>query len=232
MGSKRGRQLVLGLVGQVCAGKSAVADAFRRRGADVFSADAAVHALYMRPAVIRQVRKLFGAKVLDSSGNVDRRTLGQVVFASPEKLKLLTAQVVFPRTREAVAAALKRFRNSNAPALVLDAPTLFEAGDEGLCDGIIFVKAPLKKRLAWAKARGWNVDEIQKRDAIMISASAKRRRVGVILNNSGTLKDLDQQVEKLFAALASGGRGRTGKKSSPPWGEGRKKKTGAEHAVR
>ena len=81
---------VLGLVGDICAGKSAVARALARRGARIFDADAAVHALYREPDVVAAVVEQFGPGVLDAAGQVDRRALGARVFADPAALRWLT----------------------------------------------------------------------------------------------------------------------------------------------
>lgn len=190
--------LVIGLVGQVCAGKSAVAEAFRRRGARVFDADKAVHEIYTRAEVIAQVRALFGDSVLDKQGRVDRKALGRLVFSDAKKLQMLTEQVIFPRTGGLLEQALRECRASGSPALVLDAPTLFEAGRDGQCDHIVFVSAPLERRRAWAKARGWVDGELERRDAKMEDEQSKRARADAVIENSGSLNDVDRAVEKLW----------------------------------
>lgn len=193
------RRLVLGLVGQVCAGKSAVAAAFRNRGAELYEADKLVHELYARPDVKAQVRQLFGAEVFDAAGAVDRKKLGALVFGDPARLKELTEGVIFPRTGEALKTQLDVFRAGQAPVLLVDAPTLFEAGREGWCDRVIFVAARRERREVWARTnRGWAEGELARREARMQDETGKRARCHAVLENDGTLEDLDRKVGALW----------------------------------
>lgn len=191
-------RLIIGLVGQICAGKSAVAAAFRKLGAMDFDADKYVHEVYRQPEVIEQVKTLFGPQVIDSTGNVNRKALGKIVFGDAEKLKVLTQQVIYPRTGKALEQKMKDFRESDAPALVLDAPTLFESGRAGQCDRILFVSAPMERRRKWAQARGWNDEELKRRQSQMIDENEKRSRADAIIDNNGTLEELDSQIRALL----------------------------------
>jgi dephospho-CoA kinase len=197
VGGKTGH-VVVGLIGQVCAGKSTVAEAFKRRGAMIYDADQRVHEMYRRPEVIKEVSEKFGADVLDSSGQVDRKALGKIVFADSKKLRQLTETIIFPRTIESIKATLEEFNKSTSPLLILDAPTLFEAGRDDLCHYIVFVSAPLERRKEWAKSRGWNEDEIEKREGKMGRMSIKRRRADAVIENDGTKEDVDRKVGEVF----------------------------------
>jgi dephospho-CoA kinase len=199
-----GAKPIVGLVGQVCAGKSTVADAFRRRGAQVYDADASVAEIYTRPAAIKEVRRLFGPGVIGAYGRVDRKALAKIVFADAAKLKALTSRIVFPRTAKAIAKEIRRFNASDARLLLLDAPTLFESGRKGLCSRIVFVAAPLKRRKAWAAARGWDRGELKRRESRMMNEAAKRAKADFIIHNSGPLAVVDKQVAVIVKALTQG----------------------------
>lgn len=189
---------IVGLIGQVCAGKSAVSNAFRRRGARVYDADQNVHAIYRAADVIEEVKGLFGEGVIDAKGQVDRKALGKIVFSDAAKLKTLTEEIIFPRTGKAMEREIEEFRKSGAPALVLDAPTLIEAGREKMCDVLLFVAAPLAKRQEWARQRGWPDGDLERREARMLDENEKRKRADAIIDNAGTLEDLDKEVGRLF----------------------------------
>jgi dephospho-CoA kinase len=199
MAEGRMRKLVVGLIGQVCAGKSTVAAAFRRLGAAVCDADQAVHELYTRPEVAAQVRALFGPGVMDEKGGVDRARLGRLVFFDPARLKRLTEEVVFPRARDAVKAELARFQASDSSVLVLDAPTLVEAGLVGLCDEVVFVSAEFSRRQRWAGARGWEPGELEKREACMLDEERKRSVATASINNDGARDDIETQAGELLS---------------------------------
>jgi dephospho-CoA kinase len=194
---------VLGLVGQVCAGKGTVAAAFRRRGARVFDADRAVHALYGQEDVQADVRRVFGPGVFDAGGRVDRRKLAALVFERPERLGELT-DILFPRVGADVRAARAEFERSADPALVLDAPTLFEAGRSGDCDWIVFVAAPSERRAQWAAVRGWPPGEIARRERCLLDENEKRSRCHAVVENRGSLEDLDRRVGELWRGWIAG----------------------------
>jgi dephospho-CoA kinase len=198
-GAKEARKkTVIGLIGEVCAGKSTVADAFRRNGAMVYDADKGVHEIYRKPEVIAEVKELFGTGVLDDLGQVDRKKLGQIVFKDPGKLRTLTDKVIFPRTNDAMRQTLEAFHKSDSKALLLDAPTLFEAGRDDLCHFIVFVRAPMDRRLEWAKDRGWDAEEIKRRESRLGRQSIKKRRADAVIDNTGSIEHLDTQVRELL----------------------------------
>lgn len=191
-------RFIVGLIGQICAGKSAVSEAFRRRGARVYDADLSVHAIYRMPEVIEEVRRLFGDGVLDAAGQVDRKAVARIVFSDAAKLKALTETIIFPRTGKMMDREIDAFRRSAAPALVLDAPTLIEAGREKVCDVLIFVAAPKEKREQWARQRGWAAGELERRESRLLDEGEKRKRAAAVIENAGTLEDLDCDVGRWF----------------------------------
>ena len=128
---------IIGLVGQVCAGKSTVADAFQQEGARRFTTRMHRCAeIYTRPETIEAgAAEMFGAGVIDANGQVNRKALAKIVLlADAAKLEALTSRIIFPRTGKAIAEGDRSVsESSDAPLLLLDAPTLFESGREGLC---------------------------------------------------------------------------------------------------
>ena len=192
-------KIVIGLVGQVCAGKSTVAAAFRRLGAMIYDADATVREIYTRPDVKEEVRALFGATVFTEDGSVDRQVLGKIVFSDKEKLNALTQKIIYPRSSVVVQKTLDEFKNSPSSVLLLDAPTLFEAGREKLCDNIVYVSAPKERREEWARKRGWPPGEIERREASLDCDDAKRKRADALIDNAGSIGDLERQVDRMMS---------------------------------
>ncbi len=202
--SKNG--IVLGLVGPVCAGKSQVAAQLRALGAEIYEADAIVRGLYDHADVKQSVRELFGNGVIDAKGSINRKAIADRVFQShegPELLRKLTEGIIFPRTGVVIRARIEQFRASAGPrdVLVVDAPTLFEAGRADWCDQILFVSAPTERRQDWAASRGWSADDLTRRDAAMIPESEKRRRANHVIENIGSPADLNAAVERVWNSI-------------------------------
>ena len=207
MTNRSGRRgIVLGLTGPVCAGKSQVSRILRALGAAVYEADEIVRQLYERPDVNARVRELFGDEVFDGNGAVNRSAIAARVFGSKEADALrcrLTGEIIFPLTGELLRGRIDEFRGSARAGelLVIDAPTLFEAGRADWCDEVLFVTAAPDRRRGWAIARGWPPGELERRDAAMIPESEKRSRSTFVIENGGTLVDLENQVRKIWEVL-------------------------------
>ena len=200
------RGVVLGLVGPVCAGKSAVARLLAQRGAVIYEADSLVRELYDQPEVRQAIRELFGDGVFDAKGAVNRAAIAARIFGpqgDPELRRRLTADVIFPRTGQALRAQLDNFRERAGPGdvLVVDAPTLFEAGRADWCDRILLVTAPAERRRRWAAERSWADGDLEARDAAMLPEAEKARRADFVINNAGSWEDLEVAVARLWNQL-------------------------------
>ncbi len=190
---------VVGLVGGIGAGKSAAAAAFARRGGVVIDADRLGHAVLELPAVKAALVGRWGERVLKPDGTVDRRTVGGIVFADPAERRALEA-IVFPPI---TAAARERIASAKAdPAVrfvVLDAPTLLEAGWGELADRLVCVDAPLPVRLARVASRGWSDADLAAREAAQWPADRKRAAADAVLANDGTTAELQERADRLLA---------------------------------
>jgi len=191
---------VVGLVGNVCCGKSTISKIFLEMGAYVYNADAAVHAIYKDPAVIAKVKKAFGKEVIDSNGAVDRKALGKLVFGWTSRMTKLK-RIIFPITKEKIEKQCSDFMLSKDEMLLLDAPTLFEAKHQNVCTRLIFVTAPLVRRAAWAATRGWDVSELTRREAMLNPEIEKRALCDTVIENSGSEDDLRKIVKRWMEAL-------------------------------
>jgi dephospho-CoA kinase len=203
---KHGAVPVIALTGGIGSGKSRVAELLRERGAVVIDADAVGHEVLEQPAVRRQVIERFGPGMLrpDSDvgprdGRIDRKALGSVVFADRAALHDLEA-ILHPRMRRRFAEIIEReAMRGQAPAVVLDAAILLEAGWDNLCDLVVFVDASLPVRLERvARGRGWTAEVLQARETAQWPCDAKRNRGDVVLHNESSLDLLEQDVDRLF----------------------------------
>jgi dephospho-CoA kinase len=183
---------VIGLIGDVCAGKSAAAAALAELGAWLFDADERVHLLLRQPDVKGEIRLAFlPASVFGLDGEIDRRALAQIVFSDPEEMAKL-GNILYPRVRAIIEKELSEAEKGSV--LVLDAPTLLESGNKDLVDVVLFIAAPLETRRAWAAARGWTKDELDRRTKLLRPREERLAASDWVICNDGTLEDLRTQV--------------------------------------
>ncbi len=196
--NSRPKPPVLGLVGSIGAGKSTLAAAFKARGCLVLDSDFAAKEALKRPEVIATIVGWWGNELLDSSGQIDRGQLAAKVFSDPMKRKQLEG-LTHPILKTERAATIAR--STSVPAIIIDAPLLFEAGVDAECDAVICVDAPREIRIERVKNRGWSESDLAKREAAQIPIEDKRRRCRWVIENVGSLAALDSQAASILAAV-------------------------------
>jgi len=192
------RKPVVGLVGAIGAGKTAVADLLAARGGAVVDGDQLGHAALERPDVKAKLVARWGERVLKPDGSVNRRAVGGIVFADPAERKALEA-VVFPVIGAMAAERVRAAdRDPKARFVVLDAAVMFEADRAGACDKILFVDAPREVRLARVASRGWTGADLTAREAAQMPAAEKQARADAVIVNDGSSADLVGKVDRVL----------------------------------
>lgn len=137
---------LIGLTGPTGSGKSAVSEIFKESGFACVDADKIAHKALCQKACIEKLTQAFGTDILSEDKSINRKNLGAKAFKNEENTKLLnsiTHPVIIALSLEEFEALSKKgFDN-----ILFDAPTLFEAGMDNLCDLIISVIAPKSIRL-------------------------------------------------------------------------------------
>lgn len=129
---------LIGLCGPSGSGKTLVGGLFAMEGFAHIDCDKVVHEkLYKREDVRAAIAKHFGVHLLTEEG-VDRKALRDIVFGDGEKLSLLNSIIKDAITHEVLQAV----EQADSEYVLLDAPTLFEAGLDQKCDAVIAMIAP------------------------------------------------------------------------------------------
>lgn len=196
--------LTIGLVGGVASGKSLVADLLAEKGAVVLSADKTAHEVLRLPEVVTELVDRWGSDILDAEGNVKRSAIANKVFGpgktTAEERAFLEA-VVHPRTRQALEQQRGELAATGSEVFVIDAPLLIEAGWDSACDHVVFVDTPAERRREFAAARGWDAEEIHRREDAQMPIEEKQRHADHVVSNTGSKSDLRQHVEVLWNTL-------------------------------
>lgn len=193
------RPVVIGITGGIGSGKSTVAAELRRLGAEVLDADAMVHELLCERGTVAKVARRFGRGILDARGDVDRRKLGAAAFASEKDirdLERLLHPAVIRRTEERIA---RLRRKKGRRVVVIDAPLLFEAKMDRMCDEVVFVDAPKSARLKRLKAaRGWTRATLDAREKLQKGIDYKRRNADIVIRNDASRRGTSNQVRRYW----------------------------------
>lgn len=190
--------LVIGLVGGVAAGKSAVAKMFAEHGLAVVDADAAARAAAADPEVVARLRADFGPDVAPA-GQLDRSALAAKVFGDAGARNRLEA-ILHPPILARIDQALQQAQAAGTSAL-LDAPLLFETGLDARCAAVVFVAAPAEVRRARAATRGWPPGELERREAAQWDLPRKAAACRFTIDNGGDLANTRKGVAAVLRTL-------------------------------
>ena len=193
--------LLVGLTGGIGSGKSTVARMLEKRGAVVFDADVlARQAVEPGTPGFEMVVERFRPNVLAPGGGLDREALASIVFADPAARRDLEA-IVHPEVRRMLAEGCEEYRDSDR-VVVFSAPLLVEAGMHTAFDLLIVVSAPVATQIErLMRDRGMPERAVQARIDAQLPLEAKAEVADVLVDNEGTLEDLEGQVDRLWRDL-------------------------------
>ena len=196
------RKPVLGLAGGIGSGKSSVARILASLGAAVIDFDRLAHEVLDGPEVVSDLRRWWGEAIVRSDGSVDRRAVADIVFADPAELRRLEG-ILYPRLWVRRDELLARFAGDDGVlAVVLDAPKLYEANLDRLCDAVIFVDADADVRSTrLAATRGWSEAERLRREKLLNPLDVKRSSADYVVKNNSDLGALQSEVQRVFATV-------------------------------
>jgi len=190
----------VGLTGGIGSGKSEVARRLAAQGAAVIDADLIAREV-VAPGTpgLAEVAEAFGPGILGPDGSLDRDRLGEVVFADPALLAKLNS-IVHPRVRERMLA-LEQAVPAGA-IVVQDVPLLAENGLSGLYDVVVVVDAtPRVQAERLVRERGMTRQQAAARMAAQASREERLAIATIVIDNSGSLAELDRVVGELWAEL-------------------------------
>jgi dephospho-CoA kinase len=195
--------LHVGLTGNVAAGKSTVAELFRRWGATIIDADEIVRELQAPGSpVLAAIVERFGPEVLNADGGLNRAALRGRVLADTAALTALNA-LVHPAVATRRGERLAEARRRGDRIVVSDIPLLFEADDPGGFDAVVLVDAPAAVRRARLTERGLAADEAERLMAAQQPAAAKRARSDFVIANDGDRAALERAAREVWTALVA-----------------------------
>lgn len=191
---------ILGLTGGIACGKSTISAYLKEFGIPVIDADECSRAVVEKGSIgLEKLTEIFGNKILEKDGTLNRKALGQIVFSDSEQLSLLNS-VMEPLIREEISRRLNQ--ENNADLVVLDAPLLIEQHYDKICDFIMTIDVPKKIQLERLIERDeLSEDEAKSRIESQLSSRERNGFADVVIDSSGTVEQTRKQVIKWLKTI-------------------------------
>ncbi|MBO1056360.1 MAG: dephospho-CoA kinase [Dolichospermum sp. JUN01] len=188
---------LIGLTGGIATGKSTVANYLATTynlpilDADIYARDA----VSVGSPILSQIAEKYGKEIILSDGNLNRSKLGEIIFHQPEE-RYWVESVIHPYVRNCFAKAINE---SSANTLILVIPLLFEANLENLVNQIWVVScSPQQQQQRLIERNNLTPEQAAARINSQLPIAEKIARADVVLDNSGNLESLLQQIDKVL----------------------------------
>lgn len=192
---------LIGLTGGIGSGKSSVSAALARRGARIIDADAIVRELQSPGTVVfAEMVDRFGPGIVAEDGSLDRQAVADIVFSDEQALADL-GLIVHPRVHEEIERRVADAEGTD-DVVVLDIPLLDRSGWPGLLGTVVVDLDPEVAIARLVEHRGFTEADARARVAAQIERSDRLELADFVVDNGGTLADLEVQVDRLWAWIA------------------------------
>ncbi len=188
---------IIGLTGPTGSGKSALSKIAERLNFSIIDCDKVAREVSNETEIINKLVDAFGKNIIES-GELNRKALARVAFATKEKTELLNS-IMLPEISKKIEEIVNTLKVAGKEYILLDAPTLYESGIDKKCDAVIAVLADEKVRKQRIIARD-NLTEQQAMDRLSASKEDnfyKEKTVHILYNN-GDLDKFSDSAEKIL----------------------------------
>lgn len=200
----KGVVLKAGLTGGIASGKSTITRIFAGLGCMTVDADEVVARLY-RPGGLGHgaIVRTYGRDVIRADGEIDRKKLADVAFATAEsaaKLNALIHPLVIEEEKRILAAETDRWPDRDR-IFVVEATLLLESGGKQRYDKIIVVDLPPDVQLERAVSRGVSRAEAERRMRHQMSREDRLKQADYVIDNSGDRRAAELETHRVYAKL-------------------------------
>jgi len=187
--------LIIGLTGGIGSGKSVASDKFKSLGITIVDADVASRTVVEpgKPA-LKEIEDHFGSGIITAEGKLDRNNLREIIATDPEERKWLES-VTHPKIGEQIT---KEISESTSVYTLFVAPLLLETNSQEMCSRVVVVDVPKDVQIRrTAKRDKVSPNQVKKMVAAQMEREKRLEKADDVLLNSGTIEDLEKQVEEL-----------------------------------
>ena len=192
----------LGITGGIGSGKSTASEFFKKKGAFIFDADSEAKNLFTNNTNLTQrIIATFGSQEVTTNNMLDLKRLSELVFSS-KSLQNQLNEIIWPEVSQLMIEAAQKAENVGMKLFIVDAALLLEAGFIEFFDSILLITAYKPIRIERILNRK-NIpkDQIEKRMALQMPESEKKKLANTTIENNGILSELNEKLENYWESL-------------------------------
>ncbi|MDO4560667.1 MAG: dephospho-CoA kinase [bacterium] len=188
---------IIGLTGDVGAGKSTLCREWAALGARIVDADSVARALWDDPEIRKEAEKRWGPGFFNAPHKELWAKIAAKIFTDEDEYRF-AAGLLHQRT----IAEIKALAAASGGLVIVEIPLLYEGGHNEWLDRVVYAAAPFEKRVERNKKRSWNAAEISRREGRLLPSAEKMARADYVLVNDGTEEEWRRKARGLWPLLA------------------------------
>ncbi len=186
--------ILIGITGNAGSGKTTAARVFEKHGFYVIDADKVVHKLLESQEVKDFIRWEFGVEYAE-----DRKKLSRLLFENPHLMDIYEKFI----RRKVIQALEEEIKRAPSDMIVIDAALIHEYGLEYMFDKLITIVADRERMIERLMKRGYSREHAEKILERQIPQEEKARRSDIVIENNGTIEELQKKVEQVIRQILS-----------------------------
>ena len=185
---------VTAITGDIGAGKSTITKLLAEKlQCELLDADRVTAELWTNEKVKAMALSRWGSEIFDEAGNIIKPKISRIIFTDKAEYEFCNSML-----HPLIMNELER-KARNFPRAIIEIPLLFEVGRPKWIDQVIYVSASFETRAKRCMLqRGWNIEELQRREEFLLPRDIKLSQSDYIINNDGDFSDAIYQVSKLL----------------------------------
>lgn len=195
---------VVVLTGGIASGKSEVSRLLRGFGAQVIDADQIVHRILENGKKVKErLLREFGPRIF-KGGKIDRKELGDIIFFCSD-LREKLEKILHPQVKRIISKKVNKLKAKGTKIVFLEIPLFFEVGWPPSPDMVWVIYSPPELQKERLKKKGFSTLEIERRISAQLPWESKLGSASLVIDNSGSLKDLEEKVFQAYRNLETEG---------------------------